>query len=126
MGEEILTGQQIRFWIPGRVTPKARPRVTRNGVYFPRSYQRWRKMAECEMILQVPSSYKVPIKQAAVHVRLVGQMRGDADNHLGAVLDGMKSAGIIVDDRLSCIPEISLKAVPGKPVGVEIIVIPLV
>lgn len=115
---------QLKFWIPGRVVPKARPRFAGGRTLLPANYRCWRRMAEVEIFKQ-SNQLVLPVKRATVEVRLVGHKIGDADNILGSCLDALVAAGVLLDDRLSCVPEIYLKAIDGKPVGAEIIIKPI-
>lgn len=120
---------QLTFFIPGEVVPKARPRVTANGTFMPRRYREWRNRAEVEISRQIfelkmdaALPVQLPLKQAAVKIRLVGQHRlnADADNIVGSCLDAMVAVGIIKNDCLSYVPEISFKFVPEGTKGVHI------
>jgi Holliday junction resolvase RusA-like endonuclease len=99
----------LNIWLEGRVTPKARPRVTRNGTYFPRRYQDWRQSAQAQILAQVSDRSWLPIPRAAVKVQLQGAHRGDLDNLAGAVLDALVFGGILLDDRISCVPRLSVE-----------------
>jgi Holliday junction resolvase RusA-like endonuclease len=111
----------IVFYIPGNVVPKARPRVTSKGTYLPRQYRQWRNMAEVEIyrqILDMNLSEKLPIKKAAISLSFCGKHRtnSDLDNMAGACLDALtlNGAGVLKDDRLSCIPKLSVEYVAGE------------
>ncbi len=127
--KELQARPQLTFFIPGEVVPKARPRVTANGTFMPRRYREWRNRAEVEISRQIfelkmnaALPVQLPLKQAAVKIRLVGQHRlnADADNIVGSCLDAMVAVGIIKNDCLSYIPEISFKFVPEGTKGVHI------
>lgn len=111
----------IVFYVPGNVVPKARPRVTSKGTYLPRQYRQWRNMAEVEIyrqILDMNLSEKLPIKKAAISLSFCGKHRtnSDLDNMAGACLDALtlNGAGVLKDDRLSCIPKLSVEYVAGE------------
>lgn len=129
--EEALESDRfITIFIPGAVVPKARPRVTANGTYFPKRYQEWRSRAEGEIILQLARknlNLNLPLEKAIVEVHLIGKHRtnADGDNIVGSCLDALVSAGAIKNDNLSYIPEIYFKFVPQGSQGVQIILIPL-
>lgn len=120
----------LKFWIPGRVTPKARPRVTRNGTYHLQQYQAWRNIAHVELFKQLeklsaPNSM-LPLQRVSVAVTLQGSHRGDADNLAGACLDALVEAGVLKDDRLSCLPELRVRHEPeSRRLGVLVEVQPL-
>jgi Holliday junction resolvase RusA-like endonuclease len=124
----------IRFCLPGGVVPKARPRVTSNGTYLPQRYRAWRNQAEVELYRQMCELYpapQFPLQKAAISLRFFGNHRtnSDIDNLAGACLDALtlNGAGILKDDRLSCLPQLSVEFVPGTPeTGVWIEIEPLV
>lgn len=108
----------LRFWIAGSVVPKARPRVTRNGTYLPQRYRDWRQMAETEMLVQIEPSVRasLPIHRASIQILLQGLHKGDADNLCGSVLDSLVACGVLLDDRLTCVPSL---AISHEPKGVH-------
>ncbi|MGB3535657.1 MAG: RusA family crossover junction endodeoxyribonuclease [Microcoleaceae cyanobacterium] len=124
----------IRFCLAGNVVPKARPRVTRNGTHLPQRYRAWRNQAEVELYRQMCEMHptpKFPLQKAAISLRFFGNHRtnSDIDNLAGACLDALtlNGAGILKDDRLSCLPQLSVEFVPGTPeTGVWIEIEPLV
>ena len=126
-------GETIRFCIPGAVVPKARPRVTSHGTYMPNRYREWRNRAEIELYRQMSRfrlNHKFPLQKAAVSLRFFGNHRtnSDLDNMAGACLDALtlNGAGVLIDDRLSCLPRLSVEYVSGtKETGVWIEIIPL-
>ncbi len=112
--ENVPGFQTLCFWLPGTCVPKARARVTCNGTYFPQRYQDWRKLAETEIIISLSPSEKIllPIQRAEVRIKLQGKHRGDIDNIAGSCLDALVAAGILVDDRLSCLPRLVIEHEP--------------
>lgn len=117
----------LKFWLPGRVVPKARPRFNGGNISLPRNYRGWKNTAYLEIIKQLGelSDIDLPIKKASVEVHLLGQLKGDADNILGSYLDLLVMANILCDDRLTCVPEVSLKSITGKSIGANIVITPL-
>lgn len=120
--ENTPNSDVIRFVIPGPVVPKARPRVTNNGTYLPPRYREWRNRAEIELYRQIEDRNlrdRFPLRRAAISIRLFGNHRtnSDIDNLAGACLDALthKGAGIILDDRLSCLPQLTVEYVPEAP-----------
>jgi len=118
--KEEEKSNSIVFFVPGNVVPKARPRVTSKGTYLPRQYRQWRNMAEveiCRQVLDMNLSDKLPIKKAAISLSFCGKHRtnSDLDNMAGACLDALtlNGAGVLKDDRLSCIPKLSVEYVAG-------------
>ncbi len=124
----------IRFCLAGGVVPKARPRVTGNGTYLPQRYRAWRNQAEVELYRQMCELHptpQFPLQKAAISLRFFGNHRtnSDIDNLAGACLDALtlNGAGILKDDRLSCLPQLTVEFVPGTPeTGVWIEIEPLV
>lgn len=124
----------IKLWIPGNVVPKARPRVTRNGTYLPKSYRAWRNHAEVEIYRQLSElnlQGKLPIQKANITCRFLGSHRrnSDLDNLAGACLDALtlKGAGVIQDDRVSCVPKLNVEYEPdAKKTGVWIKIEPII
>lgn len=118
----------INFYIPGKVVPKARPRVTTNGTYVPPRYRAWRNLAEVEIYRQISElnlTTKLPIQKAAISISFCGKHRtnSDLDNLAGACLDALtlNGAGVLQDDRLSCIPKLTIEYIPNtKETGVWI------
>ncbi|WP_413164109.1 RusA family crossover junction endodeoxyribonuclease [Capilliphycus salinus ALCB114379] len=127
------TSDFLRFCIPGSVVPKARPRVTANGTYMPNRYREWRNRAEIELYRQMSqfrSTHKFPLQKAAVSLRFFGNHRtnSDLDNMAGACLDALtlNGAGVLIDDRLSCLPRLTVEYVSGtEETGVWIEIQPL-
>ncbi|WP_231516640.1 RusA family crossover junction endodeoxyribonuclease [Planktothrix paucivesiculata] len=123
----------IKLMIPGVVVPKARPRVTRNGTYLPPRYRAWRNHAEVEIYRQISEqniTHKFPLRKAAIVIKLFGNHRtnSDIDNLAGACLDALtlNGAGVLIDDRLSCLPQLTVEFDPdAKKTGVSIEIEPL-
>lgn len=123
----------IIFFIPGNVVPKARPRVTGNGTFMPQRYRTWRNMAEVEIYSQLSElnlTIELPIKRASILMRFVGKHRtnSDLDNLAGACLDAltMNGAGVLLDDRISCVSKLSVEYVPvAEKTGVWIEITPV-
>jgi Holliday junction resolvase RusA-like endonuclease len=124
----------IRFCLAGNVVPKARPRVTSRGTHLPQRYRAWRNQAEVELYRQMCELHpapQFPLQKAAISLRFFGNHRtnSDIDNLAGACLDALtlNGAGILKDDRLSCLPQLSVEFVPGTPeTGVWIEIEPLI
>lgn len=123
----------IRFCLSGGVVPKARPRVTGNGTYLPQRYRTWRNKAEIELYRQMCDVYghqQFPLEKAAISLRFFGKHRtnSDLDNMAGACLDALtlNGAGVLKDDCLRCLPQLTVEYVPGAPeTGVWIEIEPL-
>lgn len=114
--------ENLVFYIPGKVVPKARPRVTSKGTYLPQRYRQWRNMAEveiCRQVLDMNLKDELPIKKAAIYLSFCGKHRtnSDLDNMAGACLDALtlNGAGVLKDDRLSCIPKLNVEYIAERP-----------
>lgn len=126
--EKFQNTATINFYLPGKVVPKARPRVTANGTYLPPRYRAWRNLAEVEIYRQISElnlETKLPIQKAAISISFCGKHRtnSDLDNLAGACLDALtlNGAGVLQDDRLSCIPKLTVEYIPNsKETGVWI------
>ena len=126
--EEYKSSTIINLYIPGKIVPKARPRVTANGTYLPSRYRIWRNQAEVEIYRQVSKlnlEVSLPIQRAAISISFCGKHRtnSDLDNLAGACLDALtlNGAGVLQDDRLSCIPKLNIEYIPHiKKIGVWI------
>ncbi len=116
------------FWIPGNVTPKARPRVTKNGTFFPQRYREWRLKAQGEILMQIHRMnppLELPLKTAALRIILYGKHRGDGDNAIGSVCDALVSAGVLPSDSLKYLPYGSWRHIKSEETGVKIEIKPL-
>jgi len=108
---------KLKFWLPGVVIPKARPRVSRNSTYLPQRYQDWQRLAIAELLLQI--SDRTPLEYpVVVRVLLQGKgHRGDIDNLAGSCLDALVKSGILEDDRLSCVGHLEARHEPKGETG---------
>lgn len=43
----------VKFWLPGKVVPKARPRFNGGKISLPRNYRGWKNTAYLEIISQL-------------------------------------------------------------------------
>ena len=100
-----------QFRLDGKVVPKARPRNGNGHSYLPANYRSWKDNAIFDLRLQWKNE---PLAIAAVSVVVYGSPRGDLDNIVGSVLDALVQAGVLVDDRCSCVPELSVKVIKAK------------
>ncbi|MBD1930440.1 MULTISPECIES: RusA family crossover junction endodeoxyribonuclease [Cyanophyceae] len=58
-----------------------------------------------------------PISRAGVKIQLQGAHRGDLDNLAGSVLDALVSSGILLDDRITCVPWLTVEYQVKKQQG---------
>ncbi len=117
----------VKFWLPGRVVPKARPRFYGGNISLPRNYRGWKNTAYLEIISQLQENGKseLLITKASVEMQFIGSHRGDLDNLAGAILDILCETKIVVDDRVSCISRLVIEHEPGSVCGVWVKVNPL-
>jgi Holliday junction resolvase RusA-like endonuclease len=94
------------------------------------SDQQWREMAQAEILCQMSENASGTLRErsafpisskVSVAIALVGSHRGDLDNLAGAVLDALVGAGILEDDRLSCVSRLVVEHQPSsKEVGCSV------
>lgn len=109
----------IELTLSGKITPKARPRVSGGHAYLPANYRKWKDAAIASLRLQIPDSWQ-PRCGVSVSIAIGGKQRGDADNVAGAILDALVQAGVLEDDRLSCVPSLSISHAPALANGAVI------
>jgi len=102
------------LWLPGKVSPKARPRVSNGQAYLPSAYREWKQSAVLEILCQLSARASLPLARANVEIALTGKHRGDLDNLAGGILDVLVEAQVITDDRLSCLPKL---VITHSPIG---------
>ncbi|HEY9692407.1 MAG TPA: hypothetical protein V6D15_09390 [Oculatellaceae cyanobacterium] len=112
---------QLTFWLPGKCSPKVRPRAsvinqshsatikkTKAHVYNCPRYKAWKNWAICSLYRQFlnqnKSNHQIPLEHIEILIVFVGKHRGDGENMVGAVLDSAVQANIITDDCLKNIP----------------------
>ena len=125
-----ISTQQVlnyKFWLTGRVVPKARPRFHGGNISLPLNYRLWKNTAHLELISQLQENgiKELLIKKAQVEMLFIGSHRGDLDNLAGAVLDILCETKIVVDDRVSCISRLVIEHEPVGNCGVRVEVEPL-
>lgn len=93
-----------RFVIPGNIPGKQRARVTKNGVFMPKTYTTFKKQAAW-YLPQVSEPLTPPI---AIKVNLIGSHRSDADNIVGTILDILVDNNIINNDSSKQVPDVHI------------------
>jgi len=90
---------------------KARPRVTSRGTFMPKAY----KDNQRELLAKVKEQYDGPPLKGPLRVEmeLYGEGRADIDNVVGAFFDTVNKV-LWEDDRISIIPELSVKWIKTK------------
>lgn len=88
----------VRFVIPGRPVPAARPMVTKKGVFYPKRYQDWLKAAK--VYARQAWLGKEPLTgPVVVDIELYGSRRNaDLDNLVKGVLDALQGT-VVSDDK---------------------------
>jgi len=117
----------VKFWLPGKVVPKARPRFNGGNISLPRNYRGWKNTAYLEIISQLEENGKseLLITKAPWKCNSLAVTEGTQDNLVGAVLDIRGETKIIKDDRVSCISRLVIEHEPGGVCGVWVKVNPL-
>jgi Holliday junction resolvase RusA-like endonuclease len=92
---------------------KARPRVTRHGAFMPKAY----RDNQTQLLAKVKEQYDGPPLQGPLRVEmeLHGEGRADIDNVVGAFFDTVNKV-LWEDDRISIIPELSVRWLKCKKV----------
>ena len=112
----------IVFWLPAKVSPKARPRVSNGQAYLPSFYREWKRSAVLEILCQLSEHASLPLARANVEIALTGKHRGDLDNLAGGILDALVEAQVITDDRLSCVPKLVVTHTLNGECGATIVI----
>ena len=101
----------IELTIHHQLFSKARPRVTSRGTFMPASYRKNQK----ELLAKVKEQYDGPPLKGPLRVEmeLHGEGRADIDNVVGAFFDTVNKV-LWEDDRISIIPELSVKWIKTK------------
>jgi Holliday junction resolvase RusA-like endonuclease len=112
---QLMTMMRSVVRIDGEIVPKARPRVTRRGItYMPSKYTEWKDATICALqanMRPITSPVGITINLYGKHSR-----KGDLDNIAGAVLDAMVQGGILPDDNLTWVKQLSTSIQWGKKV----------
>jgi len=105
--------EAVDLFVAMKPAAKARPRVTRRGVYMPKAYQVWRKtFQELARPQYQGEPFTCPVYLAVIFSTKTGTMRPDIDNAAGAVLDALQPwfikndsqvreliAGVVIDGK---------------------------
>lgn len=96
------------IWLPGRVIPKKRPIVTRNGTFMPKNYTNWQRG-----MIPILSEFKLP-KPCGIECYFINFAMGDIDNLVGSIMDAMVKAGSIENDSSSHVCYVSGRFIKTK------------
>ena len=92
---------KLTVTIPGKPVPCPRPRVSKNGTYYPASYMAWQEMAHVLLRDECVKRRggKMFERRVGVEVRFFGAHgSADLDNLVKSVLDAAQGA-VFVNDR---------------------------
>ncbi len=88
----------IELIVPLYPRPKSRPRVTRYGVFYPKTYTKFRE----DFAASVKGQWAGPPMEGLLGVTIdifCTHCRGDVDNCAGGVLDALQDSGVFANDR---------------------------
>ena len=111
--------------IEGKPVPQARPRVVRGRAYYPKGSQDHRNRLIQAFLLEHGSETPVegPVR---LQVRICRPHRGsDLSNHLKMVEDALVDAGVLPEDNVQVVQEVSLEAVWEDSPWTEVTISPL-
>jgi Holliday junction resolvase RusA-like endonuclease len=111
----LFLGIEMKYHLTGKITPKARPRLSKGHAYLPSKYRDWKESAILELRNQ-PAPVE-PIERCQISIIIGGKQTGDLDNIAGSCLDCLTQSGIIKDDRLSVVYRLSIEHQPSQPPG---------
>lgn len=74
------------FDVPGTPRPKGRPRVTSRGTYTPKRTKAWEQAVGMSALVAGVRPCAGPV---SVELWLCGLLRGDLDNYIKAIMDGL-------------------------------------
>lgn len=88
---------KVKYHLTGKITAKARPRLSKGHAYLPSKYRDWKESAILELRTQLAPTE--PISRCEISIIIGGKQRGDLDNIFGSIADALVQSGIILDDR---------------------------
>lgn len=88
----------MRVLVPGEPVPKGRPRRGRNGNWYTPPTTREYEERVAWHARAVGHGFGRLAVSVTVHFYLSGNRKGDGDNYLKAVMDGLQKGGVIDDD----------------------------
>lgn len=115
--------RRCEIYIEGVPRPKERPRLRAGGGFTPPATRGWEEVVTWAAISQgarrVFSSWdgEYAVDVTIYHAKV---LRGDLDNYLKAILDGLQTAGVLRNDKL--VRELTIRRVPDDVDGTAIVV----
>ena len=100
------------IWLPGRVIPKARPRLSTrsNSIHLPGNYVEWKSDCIYHISRKFPRLPIHPILQpVSIEVIIVGFRLGDLDNIIGSIMDGLVDSDLLSRDNITKVPRITVE-----------------
>lgn len=93
---------KLSFSLPGKPRPKARARVTRNGVYTPKLTRDYENAVKffASVALGAADGWRTDgLFKVTVHFTFVRDTGADLDNLLKSVTDALQAANVFDNDR---------------------------
>ena len=92
------------FILKGEIIPKARPKVTRNGTFYPPRYKDFLEDATRQLIIQKKVFRRKLTPPCELEIVLYNpHRRGDCDNLAGSIMDVLVRAEILPNDNLNSV-----------------------
>ena len=103
---------EVRIFISGKPVPAARPRVPRFGkAYFPKSYQAYRELLHGEFAAFAGA---LTDRRYRAELHFYGARKdSDLDNLAKGVLDAAVVAGVVTDDSVQWLDELTVRWSPA-------------
>ena len=101
--------------VPGKPVPASRPRVTRFGTYYGKTYKAYRKVLAVMIVSARGKAWGIdcPVR---VEIGVCGaRADSDLDNHAKAFLDAAVNVGLLARDDLRVVQQLSVAVLSGDP-----------
>lgn len=123
--------RQQHLSIPLNPVPASRPRVTRWGVHYTKTYAKWKKQAGLYLPQGYPTFPGQKVCVLAEHwvqrpkTTKLESPRGDVDNYLKATLDAITSCGAVWTDDDQVVLVLSTKEYATEEPRTDVLVVEL-
>ena len=108
--------------VPGQPIPHSRPRVTRNGVFYPKAVTAYRRTMAQIFALHRNTSEPHP-GPVAVTIQVMGcRANADTDNFAKGVLDALVDARVIEGDSVRVVRRLVVDAWPNLEPSLAVVV----